>query len=357
MPPLRTVVPFAAFAGLALICSAGCSGCNKSAGGKLVGGGATFVDPIMQKWATEYKAVAAVDVDYTAKGSGFGIGQMTDKNFAFGCSDAPMSKKELEAAKAGGDVIHIPVTIGAVAIVYHVPGVPQLKLSGDAVARIYLRTITKWNDPAIVDLNPGVSLPDLAIVPVSRAEDSGTTSIFTEYLSKVSPEFQSKIGISKKPTWPPGGTGQQGNGGIANHVKENAGSIGYVELSYARKNGLAFASIRNKKGNFVAPEAAAVTAAAEAAATDKPTAEPYTLHELTFSLTDTAGEKAYPIVGVSYAILFAKPPADKGGKLAVAFLKWVVTDGQKYAAEMDYAPLPEDLRKKCLDRLGKIAAE
>ncbi len=356
MRSLRTTFGFAALIGLALACLAGCGGCNSKP--RIIAGGATFVDPIMQKWAEEYNKAAKVEIDYTAQGSGFGIKQTTDKNFAFGCSDAPLNKKEMDAAKAaGGDLIHIPVTIGAVAIVYNLPDVKDLKLSGEVLANIYRRKITQWNDGAIAALNPGAALPDLAIVPVSRAEDSGTTSIFTEYLSKVSPDFKKEIGTSKKPTWPQGGIGQQGSGGIASHVRSNKGCIGYVELSFAKTNSLGYASIRNRKGNFAAPDAEAVTAAADAAASETPTVEPYTLHELTFSLTDTDGEKAYPIVGVSYAIIFAKPPADKGGKLAAAFLKWVVTDGQKYAVEKDYAPLPEDLRKKCLARIEKIAAE
>ena len=353
----RAALGFALFAGFAAACSAGCSGCNKSgSGGRITAGGATFVDPIMQKWAEEYNKVAKVDIDYAAQGSGFGIKQTTDKNFAFGCSDAPMNQKELDAAKAaGGDVIHLPVTIGAVAVVYNVPGVKELKLTGDLLAAIYLRKITNWNDPALALLNPG--LPDLAIVPVSRAEDSGTTSIFTEYLSKVNADFKKDIGTSKKPTWPQGGIGQQGSGGIASHVAANAGCIGYVELSFAKSAKLGYASIKNRKGNQVTPEADAVTAAADAASAEKPTTLPYTLHELTFSLTDTDGDKAYPIVGVSYALLFTKPPADKGGKLVAEFLKWVVTDGQKFAVEKDYAPLPEALRKKCVARLEKVAAE
>ncbi len=363
MRAYRFVLGFCLLAGLAFAASTGCSGCNKSkdgggSGGRITAGGATFVDPIMQKWAEEYNKTAKVEIDYTAQGSGFGIKQTTDKNFAFGCSDAPMNKKEFDAAKAaGGDLIHVPLTIGAVAIVFNLPDVPELKLSGDVLAAIYMRKITKWNDPAIGGLNAGAKLPDMDITPVVRAEDSGTTSIFTEYLSKVSADFKKEIGTSKKPTWPKGGIGQQGSGGIASHVKANAGCIGYVELSFAKSSGLSSAKIRNKKGTFVTPEAEAVTAAAEAAAADTPTAEPYTLHELTFSLTDTAGEKAYPIVGVSYAIAFTKPPADKGGKLVAAFLKWAVTDGQKFAVEKDYAPLPEELRKKCLARIEKIAAE
>lgn len=359
MRPLRTALTVSALVSFALACSAGCGGCNKSSGGgRITAGGATFVDPIMQKWAEEYTKIARVEIDYTAQGSGYGIKQMTDKNIAFGCSDAPMKKTELEAATtAGGEVIHIPLAIGAVAVVFNLNDVKELKLTGDIVASIYLRKITKWNDPAIAALNPGTVLPDLAIVTVTRSDKSGTTNIFTEYLSKVSPEFKTTVGVSTQPTWPKGGVAQAGSGGIASHVKANPGCIGYVELSFAKSSALGLTSLKNRKGMFVAPEAAGVTAAAEAAANDKQTAEPYTLHELTFSLTDTDGEKAYPIVGVSYAVVFTKPPADKGGKLVAEFLKWAVTDGQKFAVEKDYAPLPEELRKKCVARIEKIVAE
>jgi len=360
MRSLRYALVFTALIGLSFAASAGCGGCNGSGGtgGRITAGGATFVDPIMQKWAAEYNKTSKVEIDYTAQGSGYGITQLTAKNIAFGCSDAPMKKNELEAANtAGGEVIHLPVAIGAVAVVFNVPGVTELKLTGDVLAGIYLRTITKWNDPAIAALNAGVALPDLAIVPVTRSDKSGTTNVFTEYLSKVNPEFKKIVGTSTQPTWPQGGVGQNGSGGIASHVKANSGCIGYCELSFAKTNSLSVVTLKNKMGAFVKPEAEGVSAAADAAANDKPTAEPYTLHELTFSLTNTDGEKAYPIVGVSYAIVFAKPPADKGGKLVAAFLKWAVTDGQKFAVEENYAPLPEALQKKCVARIEKIAAE
>ena len=363
MRSFRTALTFSAIVSFALACSAGCGGCNKSAdgggsGGRIKAGGATFINPIMQRWAEEYNSTAKVEIDYAPEGSGYGIKQMTDKNIAFGCSDAPMKKTELEAATtAGGEVIHVPLAIGAVAVVFNLNDVKELKLTGDIVAGIYLRKITKWNDPAIAALNPGTTLPDLAIVPVTRSDKSGTTNIFTEYLSKLSPEFKTAVGVSTQPTWPKGGVAQAGSGGIASHVKSNPGCIGYVELNFAKSSSLGMASLKNRKGTFVAPEAAGVTAAAEAAANDKQTAEPYTLHELTFSLTDTDGEKSYPIVGVSYAVVFTKPPADKGGKLVAPFLKWAVTDGQKFAVEKDYAPLPEELRKNCVARIEKIVAE
>lgn len=335
------------------------SGCGKSGGGnRITAGGATFIDPLMQKWMTEYKAAKGVEIDYTAKGSGYGISQVTGKSVAFGCSDAPMNKKELDAAAAaGGEIIHVPLTVGAVAVIYNLPGVPELKLSGPVLADIYMRKVTKWNEKPIADLNPGVALPDTPIVPVFRAEDSGTTATFTEYLAKVSDPFKTDVGVSKKPKWPAGGTGQQGSGGVAQHVKDNEGSIGYVEVSYALKSQVATAALKNKAGGFAKPDTAAVTAAADGASGEKPTSEPHSLHPLGISLTDAGGEKAYPIVGISYGMIFLNPPAAPGGAAAAEFLKWAVTDGQQYAADLGYAPLPKTLQAKCTELLNKVSAQ
>jgi phosphate transport system substrate-binding protein len=336
----------------------GCGGgTNSTQVPRISAGGATFVDPIMQKWSGEYKTAKKVEIDYAAKGSGFGITNVTNKNFDFGCSDAPMTKKEVdEAAKSGGEVIHVPVTIGAVAVVYNLPGVKDLKLTGEVLADIYLRKITKWNDARIASLNPGVALPDTEIAAVRRKESSGTTNIFTEYLSKKSAEFSEKVGTSKEPKWPERVDGQPGNDGIANFVKGTANAIGYVELAYAKNAGLTAALLINKGGKPVAPDAAGTTAAVEAAIKVKPNKEPYSLHPLTFSFTDADGDAAYPIVGASYAILYKKQPKDKG-PVIVEFLKWVVSDGQKFATDMHYAPLPADLTQKSQELLGTVTSE
>ncbi|HEX3147833.1 MAG TPA: phosphate ABC transporter substrate-binding protein PstS [Gemmataceae bacterium] len=332
-------------------------GCNSKDGGgtvRLSGGGATFVDPIMQKWSAEYKTAKGVEIDYSKSGSSDGIKKMTEKELDFGCSDAPMKKEQIETAKGkGGDVVHVPVIAGGVAIIYNVPGVADLKLSGPVVAEIYLGWIKKWNDDAIAKLNAGVTLPDLAIVPVYRAEGSGTSNIFTEYLSKVHSEFKTKIGLSTSPKWPEIGTGQKGSDGVANHVKGNAGCIGYAEVSYAKSNNIAVAAIQNAKGAFAKPDAESVTAAAEWALAQKQGAEPYSLHELTYSLTNAESGKAYPICGFSYAVLYKKEPTNKG-KALVEFLKWVTTDGQKFAVDLHYAPLPAELGKKVAERLNQI---
>lgn len=334
------------------------AGCSSKSNPRVSAGGATFVDPIMQKWSGEYRKLTGVEIDYVAKGSGYGVSNVTARTLEFGCSDAPMTAKEVEAARAtGGDVIHVPLTIGAVAVVYNLPEVTaQLTLSGEVVADIFGRKITKWNDPAIAKLNPGVPLPERDIVPVYRVESSGTTNIFTEYLAKRSPAFAKEVGVSKSPKWPPGGLGKEGNDGVAGHVKDNPGCVGYVEVAYARKNGIAFATLVNKGGKPVAPDPAAVTAAAEAAMAVRPEKEPYSLHELTYSLTDASGDAAYPIVGVSYAILFKKQPRN-AGPVIVEFLKWAVADGQKFAPDLDYAPLPPDLTKKAQELLGKVVFE
>lgn len=336
----------------------GCGKSNPSAETpRVAGGGATFVDPIMQKWAAEYKTAKKVEIDYVAKGSGYGITNVTARTIEFGCSDAPMNAKEVKAAKdAGGDVVHVPVAVGAVAVIYSLPGVPQLKLSGEVVADIYLGKVKKWNDGAIAALNAGVTLPDQNIVFVYRAESSGTTNIFTEYLSKRSAEFAKNPGARKDPKWPAVGVGKEGNDGVAEHVKNTTGAIGYVELAYAKKNGIPFATLVNKAGKPVAPDAASVTAAVEAATKVKQEKEPYSLHPLTYSFTDADGDAAYPIVGASYAILFQKQPKDKG-PVIVEFLKWVVADGQTFAKDLDYAPLPADLTKKAQELLGTVIFE
>ncbi|MCE9563239.1 MAG: phosphate ABC transporter substrate-binding protein PstS [Planctomycetes bacterium] len=317
------------------------------------------MNPLLQKWSGEYKKLKNAEIDYVSKGSSYGIEQMTAKTIDFGCSDAPMKKEQLATAKEkGSDVIHIPLTMGAVAVVYNLPevGEAKLKFTGDVLADIFNKKITKWDDKRITDLNAGVPLPPKDIVVVTRAEGSGTTNIFSEYLSKVSEPFKKEIGTSTKPKWPQGVIGQEGSDGVAGFVKGNVGSIGYVEILFAKKNNLGTALLKNRDGEYVGPEADAVTAAAEEAMKEKPTAEPYSLHELTYSLTNAAGKKSYPISGISYAILFAKLPKDKGPTI-VEFLKWAVSDGQQFGKELEYAPLPEDLRKRAQERLGQVTFE
>jgi phosphate transport system substrate-binding protein len=346
---LSLAVP--AVAGLLLV---GCGGCSDRKNERLSGGGATFVDPIMQKWSSEYNKTTGVEIDYTKSGSSDGIKKMIEKELDFGCSDAPMKKDQVaEAQGKGGEVIHIPLAMGGVAIIFNVPNVVELKLSGSVIAEIYLGTIKKWNEGPIAALNAGVQLPDLEIRPVYRSDGSGTSNIFTEYLSKSHPEFAQKIGASTSPKWPEIGTGQKGSDGVANHVKGNTGTIGYAEVSYARKNDIAVASVQNRRGKFQVPDAAAVTAAGEWALGQPQAKEPYSLHELTFSLTDADDENAYPICGISYGLLYKKQSGKKGHAL-VAFLKWATTEGQKYAVDLHYAPLPAALGTKVAERLKQV---
>lgn len=334
---------------------AGCGGCLNSSP-RIACGGATFVNPIMQKWSGEYRMARSVEIDYVSKGSGYGIEQMSARTIEFGCTDAPMKKEQLAAAiQRGGEVFHIPVTMGAVAIVYNVPEIQghELHLSGEVLADIYLRKIDRWNDGRIAALNPEVPLPARDIVVVARAESSGTTNIFTEYLSKVSTAFAAEVGTSTKPRWPQGVTPQEQSDGVAGFVKDNEGTIGYVELLFARKNRLPAARLKNRDGNWTAPEADSVTATAEEALKLKHNAEPYSLHDLTYSLTDVPGAQSYPICGMSYAILFAKQP-NGNGPIIVEFLKWATTDGQRFCRAMDYAPLPDILRQKIHEKLAQV---
>ncbi len=336
------------------------SGSNNAASAKnLVGGGATFPYPLIQEWAHAYKGATGVDVDYQAKGSGFGISQMSKQTIQFGCSDAPMKKSQLdEALKQGGEVIHIPITMGPVVPAYNLPGIDKaLTFSGPVLAEIYLGKIKKWNDKAIAELNPGINLPDMDIAPVYRAEDSGTTNIFKEFLAKTSPEFKSQVPVSINPTWPKGvGTGERGNDGIAGRVKNSAGALGYVELSYAKSNNLHFGMVKNRAGKPILASPESVTAAAEKAMEVKQETEPYSLHELTFSLTDAEGEDSYPISGMSYCVFYRRQKADVGNALK-DFLTWAVNDGQKMAPKLYYAPLPAKLVKKIEARLDQMVIE
>lgn len=324
---------------------------------RISAGGATFIDPLMQKWSAEYRRQQGVEIDYVAKGSGYGITNVINRNLAFGCSDAPMSRSEWEGARAaGGEVLHIPLTLGAVAIVYHLPEVPELILSGEVLADIYLGRIQHWDDPRLAALNPQAKLPHLPVLPVRRAESSGTTFIFTEYLSKRSQKFAEAVGASKSPKWPVEILGKEGNAGITAQVKQTAGSIGYVELEYARKNQLSVARLVNAAGQAVAPESAAVTAAAQAALQAPKKEEPYSLHPLAFSCTDASAAEAYPIVGVSYALLYQKQPAEPG-RAIVAFLKWALQEGQSYTADLGYAPLPPELSRRGAELLDTVLFE
>jgi phosphate ABC transporter phosphate-binding protein len=309
------------------------------AGTILNGGGSTFINPLMQHWARVYQQRQGVRVDYQSVGSGRGTAGVLNRVYLFGCSDAPLTDKQLAQAKqAGGSVLHIPLVLGAVVPAYNLPGVRgQLRLTGPTLADIYLGKIARWNDPALRIANPGLDLPDMPITPVHRADASGTTFIWTDYLGKVSGEWKARVGAGTLVKWPVGKQGT-GNNGVANLVSRNVGALGYLELTYALENNLHFAQVKNRDGKFIAPNLDSVTAAA-GALTDLPA-------DLRFSLTDAAGEDTYPVAGTTYALLYADQTRNPSGRDLVAFLRWATHEGQAYAPDLRYAPLPPELVRR-----------
>jgi phosphate transport system substrate-binding protein len=304
-------------------------------GGLLINGaGATFPFPLYSKWFSEYnKLNPALKFNYQSIGSGGGIKQITERTVDFGASDAPLSDEEL--AKVAG-LLHIPTVLGAVVVAFNVPGVTELKLTPEAIAGIFLGRITKWNDPAIAKENPGAKLPDLAVAPAYRSDGSGTNYVFTDYLAKVSPEFKQKVGAGKSVKWPVG-LGGKGNEGVTGLLKSTPGAIGYVELAYAFQNKLSTASIRNRDGSFIKPT---IEATSEAAAGVPMPAD------FRVSITDAPGMGAYPIASFTYLLVYKDQTNKEKGVALVGFLKWAVTDGQKLAAALDYAPLPRSVVTK-----------
>jgi phosphate transport system substrate-binding protein len=310
------------------------------------GAGATFPYPLYSKWFSDFgKKDAGVQVNYQSIGSGGGIKQFLEGTVDFGATDSPMTDEQLSKAKS--PVLHIPTVLGAVVVTYNVPGIGKgLKLSPEIVADIFLGKIAKWNDPQIAKLNAGLALPDASILVAHRSDGSGTTGIFTDYLSKVSPEWKEKAGAGTAVNWPTG-LGGKGNEGVTGLVKQTPGGIGYVELIYAEKNGLAYASIKNRAGTFVAPTNKSVTAAAAGALKAMP-------EDFRVSITDADGKDSYPISGFTYLLVNQTMAAPKGAKI-VKLLKWALTDGQKEAPAMHYAPLPASLVKKVEAKIAKIS--
>lgn len=302
------------------------------------GAGATFPYPLYSKWFSEFKKLdPESEINYQSIGSGGGIRQLLDKTVDFGASDAPMSDEQL--AKSAVPIFHIPTVLGAVAVTYQVPGVSkELRLSSDALVNIFLGKIQKWNDPAIAKLNPGLTLPaDLPIIVAYRSDGSGTTAVFTDYLAKISPDWKKNVGSGPAVRWPVG-IGGKGNEGVAGLVKQTPGSIAYVELTYAISNHLPVVSIGNRKGEFIAPSSASVTQAARAGLSAIPA-------DFRVSITDSEGKGAYPISSFTYLLVYKKMDLVKAGKL-VRFMNWALTTGQKFAAELSYAPLPKELVNK-----------
>ena len=301
------------------------------------GAGATFPYPLYSKWFSEYAKVdPSVKFNYQSIGSGGGIKQITARTVDFGASDKFLSDEELKAAP--GKIIHIPTVMGAVVVTYNLPGVPKgLKLKSEDVADIFLGKITKWNDPRIADDNPGVKLPNQPIIVVHRSDGSGTTSIFTDYLSGVSPEWAQKAGKGASVKWPVG-LGGKGNEGVAGQIKTTQNTIGYVELAYAFENKLPYAHLRNKSGVFIEPSIKSTSAAAAAATKHMPA-------DYRISLVNQPGKDAYPVVGFTWLLVYEQQKDAVKGKKLVEFLNWSMHKGQKMASGLLYAPLPENVGK------------
>ena len=317
---------------------------------KLNGAGATFPYVIYSKWFDVYHGKTGIEFNYQSIGSGGGIKQVTEGTVDFGASDAPMTDvqmKDLEE-KQGTPVVHIPTVMGAVVLTYNVPGIETgLHLTQEALAGIYLGEITKWNDPKIAGANPGRTLPDVAIIVGHRSDGSGTTNIFSDYLTKISPAWASKVGKGTSVNWSVG-LGGKGNEGVAGIVKQSEGAIGYVEIAYAIQNKLPYALIRNKAGQYPEPSFDAVSAAAAGAAKNMP-------GDLRVMITDADGKGSYPICGFTWLLVYREmKDREKHGAL-VKFLHWAMTEGQTYAKDLYYAPLPKEvvkLNEKKISSLG-----
>lgn len=316
---------------------------------KLNGAGATFPYVIYSKWFDVYHSKTGVQINYQSIGSGAGIKQIIEGTVDFGATDAPMSAEQLEDVrkKQGTEVLHIPTVLGAVVVTYNLPSVGAgLKLTQDVVAGIFLGEITKWNDQRIAASNPGKELPDMRIIVAHRSDGSGTTYIFTDYLSKVSQTWAQKIGRGTSVNWPVG-LGAKGNEGVTGLVKQTVGAIGYVELAYAVKNNLPYALIRNKAGNFVEPTFKSVSAAAAGASKNMP-------EDFRVSITDPDGKDSYPISGFTWLLIYKKMKDAAKAKALVDFLNWAMDEGQAYAEELYYAPLPKEVLKMCKKKIKTI---
>jgi phosphate transport system substrate-binding protein len=305
---------------------------NDSKVTELMGAGATFPYPLYSKMFDEYNKQTGIKVNYQSIGSGGGIKQLQSKTVDFGASDAPMNDDEI--SKSPSPVVHIPTCLGAVIITYNLPGDPVLKFTPDVVADIFLGKITKWNDSRIKELNPDVNLPSMDIQVVHRSDGSGTTYVFSDYLSKVSTDWNTKPGKGKSLEWP-AGTGAKGNEGVGGMIKQTPGSIGYVELAFVMQNKMPAAAIKNKAGNFVAASIASISAAANV---DLPA-------DLRVSLTNTDAQDGYPISSFTYILVYTNQAYDTRtedkAKATLALINWMIHDGQKFAEPLNYAPLPQ----------------
>jgi phosphate transport system substrate-binding protein len=313
---------------------------------RINGAGATFPYPIYSKWFSEYnKQHSNVEINYQSIGSGGGIQQVTKQTVFFGATDGPMTAEQMQ--NAPGKILHFPTVLGAVVPVYNLPNVSaELKFNGQVLADIFLGKITKWNDPALAKLNAGVTLPATDITVAHRADGSGTTYIWVDFLSKLSPEWKTKVGVATSVNWPTG-VGGRGNEGVSGLVKQTPGAIGYVELIYALQNKIAYGSVMNAAGEPVKATVESVTAAAAEAVKAMPP-------DFRVSITNAPGKGVYPISSFTWMLLYENAKDKAQAKTMVDFMKWALTDGQKYCAELGYAPLPESIVKLEMAALAKI---
>jgi phosphate transport system substrate-binding protein len=307
------------------------------------GAGSSFDNPAFMLWKEEYAKINPdIQINYQSVGSGAGIKQLLAQTVDFGASDAPMTDEQM--SKAPGKILHIPVVAGAVAITYNLPGDLKLKFDDATLSGIYLGEITKWNDPKIAAINPGVQLPDTSIIVVHRSDGSGTTFIFTDYLSTVSHDWATKVGKNTSVNWPTG-VGGKTSDGVSGQVKQLPGAIGYVELAYATQNKLPVAELKNAAGKFVLPSPDSVSKAMSTATIPD---------DFRFSMVNAPGDESYPIAGASWALLYQKQANARKGKALVGFLKWCVTDGQKKTPTLDYAPLPDSVQQRAVKALESV---
>ena len=325
----------------------GATPAGSAEGGRQINGaGATFPNPIYSKWFSEYnKLHPDVRINYQSLGSGAGIRQLLNGTVFFGASDQPMKDEQLQSAP--GRILHFPTVLGAVVPIYNLPGVSQqLRFTGPLLADIVLGKVTRWDDPGIAKQNPGVTLPGSAITFVHRSDGSGTTFVWADYLGKVSAEFKSKVGADTSVKWPVG-VGGKGNEGVAGMVRQTPGSLGYVEFVYAVQNKIASGSVQNSGGAFVSPSVESVTAAAASAAGTMP-------DDFRVSITNAPGRDAYPIASFTWILLYEDAQDKAQAATMKEFMRWALTDGQKLAPGLGYAPLPQpvvDRELKALDQL------
>jgi len=327
-------------------------GCNPGGNGSstvsLHGAGATYPSPLYQKWVSEYEKLhPTVKIDYQSIGSGGGIKQTKEQTVDFGASDSPMKDEDLKSAP--GEILHVPTVLGAVVLTYNLQGVNQpLRFSPEVIADIFLGKIKKWNDSKIAADNAGVTLPANDLTVVHRSDGSGTSAVFTDYLSNVSAEWKDKVGTGTSPSWPVG-LGGKGNEGVTGQIKNTPNTVGYVELAYAVQNKLPVALVKNASGSFIEPSIETVVAAAAASAANMP-------DDLRVSITNAAGTQAYPISSYTYILIYKDQKDAAKGKALVDFLWWGIHDGEKYAKDLLYAPLPDDVVKRAEAKINSISA-